>query len=278
MIFVIKGGSTNEKNKIIHAISEVSPTPVYRRSVMHIPMEVLRKSKNPHGAYISEVFKSYIGNVLSIEDVPFSDCSSSYPGDDKSEIRKKPKEGDVAASIQKVAISLTTGLGPLFLFHPTLKKIPMHSSKRHHVFVDLQYEEELKLLEDHVQDDIIFIMVTSPNKDLLLPAIDGLTLISDETLEKFLTVDIKSLTRQSLLEVFEKELGDSKKVKTESGKEKSMAELNRPTTAWNDWTEIVAPNDVTAEEVAEEILQEAPEANPIYTHEEVAEEEVEHAA
>ena len=179
MIFIIKGGTHQQKNTVVNSIAQLSDTPVFRRSVMNVPLLILKKSPSQRSQFISEVFNSYLGDALTINvETTAEDSRTSNPGNEH--VSSSQNIEDIANDVKSIAKSLTTGVDPLFLFNIALKNVGKRNV-RHHIFVDLQYKEELALLKEKVDDDVRLISLTRcEEKDMLLPNIEGLTPFEDK--------------------------------------------------------------------------------------------------
>lgn len=214
MIFIVKGGTSKRRNAVISAIASLADTPVYRRSIMNVPLLILRKSTSVRAQAIVEIFKSYVGDILDIRvDNDTIDRRVPNPGDDSN--NDTYHYSDVVNDVKKIASSLTTGVDPLFLFNLVLKNVGRFN-KRHHVFVDLQYKEELDLLNKKNEDPRIVITLEEETpKDDLLPEIESLTPLEESDFTGFVTISIpKNANEEKIIdtiinsEVFDK---DSKK-------------------------------------------------------------------
>jgi len=83
MIFILRGGGLHAKNDVVATVARLSEVPVYRRSLMNVPLLIMRKSTHPHARYIAEVFQSFIGHVLRISECRDIDTRIGMrPGDE----------------------------------------------------------------------------------------------------------------------------------------------------------------------------------------------------
>jgi hypothetical protein len=179
MIFIIRGGTTKKKNVVVNAIAQLADMPVYRRSIMNLPLMVLQKSTDPKAQYITDICHSYIGNTLAISEKRSADTRITRPGD-----KVITSNTGIHDDVKTIAQALCKYINPLFLFRTTLKYVS-RQNERHQVFVDLQYKEELDILTEKVSDKKVIINLISNEKDDLLPEIEGLTLLTDEDLADY---------------------------------------------------------------------------------------------
>ena len=202
MIFIIQGGTTEQKNNVVNTIAQLANSPVYRRSVMNVPLLLLRKNTHPHSKYISEIFHSYIGDVLAIDRKPLIDTRATPPGDYDNEVSEDKKNiiSDITQTVIQIANSLTKGIYPLFLFDTTLKYIS-EINKRHHVFVDLQYKEELEKLNKRSKDEKIIIKLIGESIDELMPTIKELTLLENNDFQEHVSKQVEIPQDKSMKEI-----------------------------------------------------------------------------
>jgi len=191
MIFITTGGNGQQRNNVVSAIAQLSDKPVYRRSVMNVPLMILKKSPRPEAQYVNEIFHSYIGDVLQIDSNRNKDVRVGNPGDNQSEPGQTISSDDAALSALTIAEALTSGVDPLFLFNLTLKNVGRNNF-RHHVFVDLQYHEELDRLMAKNEDTKIVIVLKDGKKGKqdIVPDIKGLTPLKEEDLNIFEKIEL----------------------------------------------------------------------------------------
>ena len=194
MIFIVNGGTTEQKNLVVTAIAQLADRPVYRRSVMQIPLMALKESNDVKSQFIVDICNNYIGDTLKISEERAGDRRHLSLGDEKSmNESKRPSKKEIEKTVVTIANSLCEGAGNNFLLNTVLKKICPNKNQIQ-VFVDIQYKEELQELVKYnsYNKKVTIININGESKCKLLPKIKGYNLFNDTDLSDFKQITISA--------------------------------------------------------------------------------------